>query len=134
MAKARFDPIAESKRWMLPMVTGILVSWLGLWGVVQLAVSVTTQILFFAALFCAVTTTVMPAVAYLNARFGRVVERRVYQARFLRQSIWVGLYIGINAWLQMERVLNLMLALVLIAAFVLVETFLITREGAAEEE
>ena len=133
MAKARFDPIAESRHWMLYMVVGILVSWLGLWGVLQLAVSTTTTVLFFIVLFAAVTTTVMPAVAYLNARFGRCAERRVYQGRFIRQSIWVGLYTGINAWLQMQRVLNLMLALVLIAAFALIETFLITREGPTEE-
>jgi hypothetical protein len=90
-------------------------------------------VLFFIALYCAVTTTVMPAVAYLNARFGRCTERRVYQSRFIRPSLWGGLYTGIVAWLQMQRVLNLMLALILIAAFALIETFLITREGPAEE-
>jgi hypothetical protein len=133
MAKAKFVPIAEGKRWMPYMVLGILASWLGLWGVLRLPINATTKVLFFIALYCAVTTTVMPAAAYLNARFGRCAERRVYQARFIRQSIWVGLYTGIIAWLQMQRVLNLMLALILIAAFALIETFLITREGPAEE-
>lgn len=133
MTKAKFVPIAEGKRRMPYMVLGIVASWLGMWGVLRLPVNATTKVLFFIALFCVVTTMVMPAAAYLNARFGRCTERRVYQGRFVRQSIWVGLYTGVVAWLQMQRVLNLMLALILIAAFALIETFLITREGPAEE-
>jgi hypothetical protein len=70
----------------------------------------------------------MPAVAYLNARFAKVTERAVYRWRFARQSVWIGACAVVMAWLQSKRVLTLLLGLILIAVFVLVETFLITRE------
>jgi hypothetical protein len=132
-SKGEFDPTTESKRWILYISLAILVSWLGLWGLIHLAVSSTTKTLFFLLLFTGMTTTVMPAAAYLNARFGQYESRNTYRSRFVRQSIWVGACAVVGAWLQMQRVLSLTLGLILVAVFALIETFLITREKPASE-
>jgi len=132
-SKSKFDSTTESKRWMLYVVFGIFLSWLGLWGVIQLEINSTTKMLFFLLLFAAIVTTMAPAVAYLNARFGKFEGRRSYRARFVRQSICIGLCVVIGAWLQMRRVLNLTLAAILMAVFALIETFLITRENPPRE-
>jgi len=125
---SQFDPAESSKRWMLPVAFVALLAWLGLWGVIQLPVTGPTRTLFFALLFCAITSTAMPPVAYLNARFGRCRHWRTFLARFVRQSIWLGLLIVVLGWLQMRRILTMVLAMILIAVFVLTETFLLTRE------
>jgi len=119
----------ESKHWMLYVVFVALVSWVGLWGVVMsLPVNGTTHTLFLFLLFSAITSTVMPPVSYLNTRFAKFRNRRTYWVRFVRQSIWCGAFVVVVAWLQMQRVLSATLALILMAVFVLIETFLVTRE------
>ena len=133
MTAKKFDPLADNRRWMLYAVFTILASWFGLWSVIQMPVTEPTKVLFYVVLFVAVTSTVTPAVAYLNARFGRLDEQRTYRARFVRESVWVGLCMVLIAWLQMQRVLSLLVALIVIAVFVLVETFLITRESPIDE-
>ena len=75
----------------------------------------------------------MPVVSYLNARFGKFSNVRTYGERFVRQSIWIGLFLAVTAWLQMQRALNATLALILMAVLVLIETFMITREAPSEE-
>ena len=125
---SQFDPAESSKRWMLPVAFVALLAWLGLWGVIQLPVTGPTRTLFFALLFCAITSTAMLPFAYLNARFGRCRHWRTFLARFVRQSIWLGLLIVVLGWLQMRRILTTVLAMILIAVFVLTETFLLTRE------
>jgi hypothetical protein len=71
----------------------------------------------------------MPPIAYLNTRFGKCPAQRTYQARFVRQSIWLGLFCVVSGWLQAKRILTATLALILVAVFFLTETFLITRES-----
>jgi hypothetical protein len=125
---SQFDPAQSSMRWMLLVAFVALLSWLGLWGVVQLPVTGATRTLFFVLLFCAITSSAMPPIAYLNARFGRCGDRRIFAARFVRQSIWLGLLIVVLGWLQMRRILTTVLAMILIAVFGLTETFLLTRD------
>ena len=125
---SQFDPAKSDKRWMFGVVFLSILSWLALWGLVQLPVTAPTRALFFIVLFGGLTSTSMLPVAYLNARFGRCRDRRTFQARFVRQSIWLGLLIVILAWLQMRRILTTTLALILSAVFILTETFLLTRE------
>ncbi|MFL7809507.1 MAG: hypothetical protein AB8I80_12800, partial [Anaerolineae bacterium] len=71
-------------------------------------------------------------IAYLNARFGRFQSKRVYQVRFARQSLFSGALVVVVAWLQMQRSLSPTLALIVVAVFILTETFLITREAPAD--
>jgi hypothetical protein len=125
---AKFDPTKMEKRWVLWAVLVALITWSALWSVIQLPVNALTKTLFFALLFAAISATLMPAIAYLNARFGRFRSKRLYQMRFARQSLFSGAFIVTVAWLQMQRALSPTLALIIMAVFVLTETFLITRE------
>jgi hypothetical protein len=127
--RAKFDPAQADKRWMLYAVLVALVAWLALWGLVHLPLTDSSQAIFFALLFVAVTSTVMPPIAYLNIRFGRCPAERTYQARFVRQSIWLGLFCVVTGWLQARRILTTTLAVIVIAVFFLTETFLLTRES-----
>jgi len=123
-----FDPATSDKRWMWYAILIAVLSWLGLWGLIQLPITGTTRVLWFALLLTGITSTVMPPISYLNARFGRCRDRRTFQARFVRQSIWLGLLIVVLAWLQMHRILTTTLAMILTAVFGLIETFLLTRD------
>jgi len=126
----KFDPAADNKRWTLYVVLAMIASWIGLWGVVsQLDDNGSTRTIFYVLMFVAITSTTMPALAYLNARFGKIRQKGVYRMRFIRQSVWVGICVVLIAWLQSRRVLSLLLGFILIAVFMLVETFLITRES-----
>ena len=46
----------------------------------------------------------------------------------VRQSIWIGLFVVMCAWLQMPRVLNLPVAFFLGLVFIVIEVFLRSRE------
>lgn len=106
-----------------------ILSWLGLWGLIQLPITGTTRALFFVLLLTGVASTAMPPISYLNARFGRCRDQRTFRARFVRQSVWLGLLIVILGWLQMRRILTTTLAMILTAVFGLLETFILTRES-----
>jgi hypothetical protein len=123
------DRTRPGRRWVSAAVLVALLSWTGLWGVVQLPITDLAQILFFVLLFVAIASTVMPPIAYFNARFGKAENQRTYRSRFVRQSIWLGTFAVIAAWLRTRRMLTVTLALILMAVFALTETFLITREG-----
>jgi hypothetical protein len=122
-----FDPKSD-KRWMWTAILIAVLSWLGIWGVIQLPITIPTRSILFVLLFCAITCTAMPPISYLNARFGRCINKRTFQSRFVRQSIWLGLLVVVLAWLQMRRILTTTLAMILTAVFGLIETFLLTRE------
>ena len=101
---------------------------MGLWGVVQLPITNASQVVFFALLFIATACTVRPPIAYLTVRFAHRGNLRTQQVRFVRQSIWLGVFVVIAGWLQTRRILTVTLALILMAVLALTETFLITRE------
>jgi FtsH-binding integral membrane protein len=129
----KFSPDGENKRWMLYAVFVTLLAWTGWWSIIQLPINDLTKTLFFVFLFVAIGSTLMPALAYLNARFGCFRDKHVYRLRFVRQSIFGGVLVVVLAWLQMRRALSSTLSLILMAVFVLVETFLVTRETPPEE-
>ena len=112
--------------WYVALIA--ILSWLGLWGLIQLPVTAPTRTLLFVLLLTGTMSTTMPPLAYLNARFGQCRDRRTFQARFIRQSLWLGLLVVVLAWLQMRRILTTTLAMILTAVFGLIETFLLTRE------
>ena len=78
--------------------------------------------LFFFFLMLAVSGSVMPIVYYLNKRFpsNPPAEKTV----IIRQSIWFGAFAATITWLQMGRVLNTALGLILAGAFILIELLL----------
>lgn len=90
--------------------------------------------LFFVLLQLAVTGTVIPFIRYVNVRFTPSDIEVPPGGVIVRQSIWVGLYAVTCAWLQIPRVLNLPIALLIALALIILEVFLRSRELAAENE
>lgn len=89
--------------------------------------------LFFILFYIAATGTAMPFVWTLNRRF----SGNRYAASggvMLRQSMWVGLFAVIAAWLQMTRTLNPITAFFLALSMIVIEAFLRIRERMREEQ
>lgn len=84
--------------------------------------------LFFLLLQVAVSGTALPIVRFINVRF-TPLEREVPPVGVIvRQSVWVGLYAVLLAWLQIPRLLNAPLAGFLLLLFVIIEAFIRSRE------
>ncbi len=100
-----------------------LSGWIGLLVVVLIFLPLLgPRWLFFFFGVLALSGTTLPLVYYLNRRFPSdpLAEKSV----IIRQSLWFGIYGSTIAWLQMGRVLNTGLALILAGAFILIELFL----------
>ncbi len=82
-----------------------------------------TKALFFPLLFLAVASVIIPCLVWLRRRLGQEDEPGVV----LRQGAWAGLYVSLCAGLQLARLLDAIVALVLAAIFVLLEMFLLQR-------
>lgn len=108
----------------------IVTGWGGLfWLVTTQTVGLGPQIwAFFVLLHIAVTGTVMPVVRFLNVRLTPLDDELPPGGVIVRQSVWVGLFVVICAWLQIPRVLSLPIIFFLILVFVVLEVFLRTRE------
>lgn len=101
-----------------------LLSWTGLgYVVLTQSPSSLTKALFFPLLFLAVVSVATFCLAWLRRQLGKDDEPGVV----LRQGIWAGLYVSLCAGLQLTRVLDPMVALVLAVFFVLLEVFLLQR-------
>jgi hypothetical protein len=115
------------------VVTAVLmavVGWVGLWMLITTTLPTAfPRWMFFVFLYLAVTGTVLPFVRFLNARFTRADDGSPAMGVVLRQSIWVGLFVVACAWLQIPRVLNPVIALILALSLVVIEWFLHMREG-----
>ena len=110
-------------------VAMMIIGWLGLYQLVTTTLPrVGQRWLFFLLLEFAVTGTVLPFVRYLNVRFTPVDADLPPGGVLVRQSIWIGLFAVMCAWLQMPRVLNLPIAFFLGLVFIVIETFLRSRE------
>jgi hypothetical protein len=90
--------------------------------------------LFFVLLQIATTGTVLPIVRYFNVRFTPFYAPVPPSGVIVRQSVWIGLFAVISAWLQIPRALSLPLAIFVALVFIVAEIFLRTRELAAERE
>lgn len=75
--------------------------------------------------------TAMPAVYLLNRRFAR--GPLPHFLIMIRQSMWVGLWLGVCSWLQMNRALSVPVALLAATVFVIFEFILQLRSYAALE-
>ncbi|MCU0499259.1 MAG: hypothetical protein MUF87_18045 [Anaerolineae bacterium] len=104
------------------------------WGGLYLLV--TTEIpriagqlwIFFVLFHLGVTAITIPIVRYLNVRLTPINQAILPGGIVVRQSVWVGLYVVICAWLQIPRVLTLPVALLLALVFIVIEVFLRNRE------
>ncbi len=97
------------------------------WGGLFLIITTTVpelmpRWLFFFLSVLALTGPSLPIVYYLNKRFPS--DPPVEGMVILRQALWVGVFGGTLAWLQLGRVLNPGLALILAGVFILIEFLL----------
>jgi hypothetical protein len=82
-------------------------------------------LLFFFLVLSASGFSLLP-ISYLHLRFPE--EPPANQDIALRQSIWVGIYIGVLAWMQLGKVLDTSRAIFLAIAFIIIEFLLRLRE------
>ena len=88
--------------------------------------------LFFILLHLAVTGTVLPVIRYLNVSL--FASRGIPPGGVIvRQSVWVGLYVVICAWLQILRALSVPIMVFLASVFIVLEVFLRMREASGDE-
>jgi hypothetical protein len=115
---------------LLSAVVLLILGWGGLYWLV------TTQIpriggqiwIFFVLLQMAITGTAIPLVRYINVRFTPIRAPLPPGGIIVRQSVWIGLYLVVCAWLQIPRVLTPIVALLLALVFIAIEGFLRLRE------
>ncbi|MBL8152847.1 MAG: hypothetical protein JNM70_01585 [Anaerolineae bacterium] len=107
----------------------MLIGWLGLYQLVTTSLPLVGQRwLFFILLQLAITGTVLPFVRYLNVRFTPVTADLPPGGVIVRQSIWIGLFVVMCAWLQIPRVLTLPMVILVALLFIIIEAFLRSRE------
>ena len=82
--------------------------------------------LFYFFLFLGLTGLIMPAVDFFNRRFP--IKPRAGADVIIRQSVWVGLYGCVLAWLQFGRILNSGLVIFLAIGIVVIELMLRMNE------
>lgn len=97
-----------------------------LWVITQTEPSGGTRWLFFFTAVIAISGLALPFVALLNRRFPSLPPPT--QMVIVRQALWVGIYIPLLLWLRLGRIINLSLAILLAAGFILIETLLRLRE------
>ena len=114
---------------MLASIAIAGLSWLGLYHLITTEYPrVGQRFIFFLLLMAAVTATVVPFVRYLNWRFTPLTRPLPTSGVIVRQSVWVGLWVVLCAWLQIPRALTLPMAFFLALALIVVEVFLRSRE------
>ncbi len=105
----------------------VILGWGGLFLLFQRTMpTVGPRWLFFFLWVLALTGTALPGVAFLNRRFPTVPPAT--PGIIIREAIWVGLYGATLAWLQLGRVLNLALAVLLASGFIAIEILVRMRE------
>jgi hypothetical protein len=99
---------------------------IGWGGVIALVVTslptVGPRWLFFFLCVLAITGTMLPITAFLNRRFPSTPPPTYFVV--VRQALWFAVYVSTLIWLQMGRVLNLALAILLAIGLGLIEFLL----------
>ena len=122
------DTSSPNVKSVLPAaITLAVIGWGGLVTLVFLTLpTVGPRWLFFFLGVLALTGSALPFLAFLNKRFPSTPPAT--SGVILRQSLWVGIYGGTLAWLQIGRVLTLPMALVLAIGLVIIEWLMRLRE------
>ena len=110
--------------------TSIILILLG-WGGLYLLYTYTTpsggtRWAFFFTAVLALTGIALPIMAFLNQRFLSVPPAT--SGIVVRQALWIGIYFPTLLWLQIGRVLNPFIAVLLAVGFGLIEWLLRLRE------
>jgi len=112
---------------LLPAIILGVVGWVGvLFVVTKTMPNIGPRWLFFFFSVMAVTGTSLPVIAYLNHRF--MGDTPAPGDVILREAILLGIYFPTLAWLQLSRVLTVVLAFLLAFGMALIELLLRLRE------
>ncbi|NIS78730.1 MAG: hypothetical protein GTO14_00520 [Anaerolineales bacterium] len=118
-------------RWSPPdyrslMIAAVILAamgWLGLLLLMRFTLpTVFPRWLFFFLWVSAVSGTVLPFIWLIHRRFPPAFPAP--PSTLLRQSLWIGLYASLCAWLQINRSLSLALALILAVGLVVLEALM----------
>jgi hypothetical protein len=105
----------------------MILGWGGLYATIVLTTpNGGTRWLFFFLLILAVTGTMLPLIAFLHRRFPSTPP--VTHVVVIRQALWFGVFVATLAWLQIGRVLNPTLAMLLAVGLMIIEWLLRLRE------
>ena len=125
----------DEKPTFRPFLFSTLVLFLGGWAGLALLLNYSLPTVwprwgFFALLVLACTGTAIPISFWLNSVFSPTpaADARVV----VRQSIWVGVYFAVLAWLQIGRLLNFSIALWLALGLIALEYLLRLRETSSK--
>ncbi len=115
--------------------TALILFIIGWGGLIALTISTMPTVgprwLFFFLTVLAITGTMLPIVAFLNQRFPSTPPPTALVV--VRQSLWFAVYGATLLWLQMGRVLNPALAILLAIGLALIEFLLrLQREKPVE--
>jgi len=109
--------------YLLITIVLTLIGWGGLFLIIYTTVpELMPRWLFFFLGVLTLTGPALPIVFYLNKRFPS--DPPVEGMVILRQALWVGVFGGTIAWLQLGRVLTPGLGLILAGVFILIEFLL----------
>jgi hypothetical protein len=89
---------------------------------------------FFLFLHLSVTGIALPAVRFINVRLTPLDRDVPPGGVIVRQSVWIGLFVVICAWLQIPRALSLPVAFFVALVFTVLEGFLRMRELNSDDE
>ncbi|MEA3345253.1 MAG: hypothetical protein U9Q78_03275 [Chloroflexota bacterium] len=111
---------------------GMIIVALVAWGALGYLIFTTPpdppyRIAFLALLLVASAASVAPMTLYLNRRFA-AFQRGRDQVGALRQSLWIGGFVMLCAWMRMGRGLSWAAALVFLGLFILLELLFAGRE------
>jgi hypothetical protein len=108
-------------------ILAALMALLGWGGLIYLVTRTSPQpytwLLFLGLLLVTLMLTAFFPLQHLHRRLAKRTP-----ARALRQSFWIALFVVSCAWLQMRRVLDWTVALLLAAVFSLLEGYLLSQE------
>ena len=115
------------------LVAAVFMMLIGWGGLYQLITTTLPRIggelwLFFALLQIAVTGLAIPFVRFLNIQVKKADQPIPPSGVIVRQSVWIGLFVVICAWLQIPRALSLPAIFFVALVFVAIEIFLRSRE------
>lgn len=104
-----------------------ILGWGGLFALVNFTIpTLGPRWLFFFLSVLALTGTSLPIIAFINRRFP--TSPPPSPGVILREAIWFGIYFPMLAWLQLGRVLNPALAILLASGLIAIEILLRLRE------
>ena len=113
---------------MLSTIFLLIIGWGGLYALTLFSLpNVWPRWGFFAFWIIALTATAIPVIYFITTRFS---SHKFYPQVMLRQALWVGIFGGTLAWLQLARLVNIYIILSLTISFIAIESLLRLRERA----